>query len=98
MDTRKCLTKWTQKRVHSVEPRYPPHRQAPHDGAPGQRTEKMQYRQIFDDAIGKLKAEQRYRVFADIERDSSRFPHAIWHKPDGAAHDVTIWCSNDCLL
>ena len=37
----------------------------------GQRTGRMQYRQIFDDAIGKLKAEQRYRVFADIERDSS---------------------------
>ena len=57
----------------------------------------MQYRQIFDDAIGKLKTEQRYRVFADIERDSSRFPHAIWHKPDGVAQDVTIWCSNDYL-
>ncbi len=57
----------------------------------------MQYRQIFDDAIGKLKTEQRYRVFADIERDSSRFPHAIWHKPDGSAQDVTIWCSNDYL-
>ena len=57
----------------------------------------MQYRQIFDDAIGKLKTEQRYRVFADIERDSARFPHAIWHKPDGSAQDVTIWCSNDYL-
>jgi len=57
----------------------------------------MQYRQIFDDAIGKLKTEQRYRVFADIERDSSRFPHATWRKPDGSAHDVTIWCSNDYL-
>ncbi len=57
----------------------------------------MQYRQIFEDAIGQLKAEQRYRVFADIERDSSRFPHATWHKPDGSAHDVTIWCSNDYL-
>ena len=57
----------------------------------------MQYRQIFDDAIGKLKAEQRYRVFADIERDASRFPHATWRKPDGSAHDVTIWCSNDYL-
>ena len=57
----------------------------------------MQYRQIFEDAIGQLKTEQRYRVFADIERDSSRFPHATWHKPDGSAHDVTIWCSNDYL-
>ncbi len=43
----------------------------------------MQYRQIFDDAIGKLKTEQRYRVFADIERDASRFPHALWRGADG---------------
>jgi 5-aminolevulinate synthase len=57
----------------------------------------MQYRQIFADAIGKLKSEQRYRVFADIERHADRFPHATWRKPDGSAHDVTIWCSNDYL-
>jgi 5-aminolevulinate synthase len=57
----------------------------------------MQYRQIFEDAIGKLKSEQRYRVFADIERHADRFPHATWRKPDGSAHDVTIWCSNDYL-
>ncbi len=57
----------------------------------------MQYRQIFENAIGKLKSEQRYRVFADIERRADRFPHAIWRKPDGSAHDVTIWCSNDYL-
>jgi 5-aminolevulinate synthase len=57
----------------------------------------MQYRQIFESAIGKLKTEQRYRVFADIERHADRFPHATWRKEDGAAHDVTIWCSNDYL-
>jgi 5-aminolevulinate synthase len=57
----------------------------------------MQYRQIFENAIGKLKTEQRYRVFADIERDAERFPHAIWRDHSGAAHDITIWCSNDYL-
>jgi 5-aminolevulinate synthase len=57
----------------------------------------MRYQRCFEDAVGQLKAEQRYRVFADIERDASRFPHAIWRKPDGSAHDVTIWCSNDYL-
>ena len=57
----------------------------------------MQYRQIFEDAISKLKTEQRYRVFADIERDAQRFPHAIWRDEHGAAQDVTIWCSNDYL-
>ncbi|WP_298425364.1 5-aminolevulinate synthase [Rhodoblastus sp.] len=57
----------------------------------------MQYRQIFEDAIGKLRTEQRYRVFADIERDAERFPHAIWRDDKGAEHDITIWCSNDYL-
>jgi 5-aminolevulinate synthase len=57
----------------------------------------MDYRRFFNDAIGKLKTEQRYRVFADLERDASRFPQAIWRRPDGSAQDVTIWCSNDYL-
>ncbi len=57
----------------------------------------MQYRQIFEDAIHKLKTEQRYRVFADIERHAERFPSALWRDDSGKAHDVTIWCSNDYL-
>jgi 5-aminolevulinate synthase len=57
----------------------------------------MDYRQIFENAIGKLKTEQRYRVFADIERDAERFPHAVWRDHSGAPHDITIWCSNDYL-
>ncbi|WP_294536999.1 5-aminolevulinate synthase [uncultured Rhodoblastus sp.] len=57
----------------------------------------MDYRQVFEDAIGTLKSEQRYRVFADIERDAKRFPHATWRRTDGVAQDVTIWCSNDYL-
>jgi 5-aminolevulinate synthase len=57
----------------------------------------MQYRQIFENAIGQLKSEQRYRVFADLERDTDRFPHATWRPDNGPARDVTIWCSNDYL-
>ncbi|PPQ28770.1 5-aminolevulinic acid synthase [Rhodoblastus sphagnicola] len=57
----------------------------------------MQYREIFENAIGKLKAEQRYRVFANLERDTDRFPNAIWRPDNGPARDVTIWCSNDYL-
>jgi 5-aminolevulinate synthase len=56
----------------------------------------MDYREFFETAIGKLKAERRYRVFADLERDASAYPSAKWHH-DGAAGDVTIWCSNDYL-
>jgi 7-keto-8-aminopelargonate synthetase-like enzyme len=56
----------------------------------------MEYRRFFDTAIGKLKSERRYRVFADLERDASAYPSAKWHH-DGRAGEVTIWCSNDYL-
>jgi 5-aminolevulinate synthase len=56
----------------------------------------MEYRRFFDTAIGKLKLERRYRVFADLQRDATAFPNATWHR-DGGAGDVTIWCSNDYL-
>ena len=56
----------------------------------------MNYQTIFEDAIDQLKAEKRYRVFADLERIVGRFPHAIWRKDD-VAREVVIWCSNDYL-
>jgi 5-aminolevulinate synthase len=56
----------------------------------------MEYRGYFETAIGKLKSERRYRVFADLERDAGAYPSAKWHR-GGSAGDVTIWCSNDYL-
>jgi 5-aminolevulinate synthase len=59
----------------------------------------MDYQRVFERSIARLRAENRYRSFADLERDAARFPVALW-RPDGGAEaprEVTIWCSNDYL-
>src|SRR5881227_1113119 len=56
----------------------------------------MDYSKFFDSALDRLHDERRYRVFADLERIAGRFPHALWHSPEGP-RDVVIWCSNDYL-
>ncbi|KAA5603125.1 5-aminolevulinate synthase [Blastochloris sulfoviridis] len=56
----------------------------------------MDYQDFFRGAVDSLKAERRYRVFAELERRAGEFPHATWHSPEGP-RDVVIWCSNDYL-
>ncbi|MDL2410087.1 5-aminolevulinate synthase [Rhizobium calliandrae] len=56
----------------------------------------MAYDQYFSAALAKLRDEQRYRVFIELERIAGRFPRAIWHSGDGP-REVVIWCSNDYL-
>ena len=56
----------------------------------------MNFDCYFTDPLSALKAEGRYRVFADLKRKAGEFPHAMRH--DGAAvGEVTVWCSNDYL-
>src|SRR5205085_6872221 len=67
-----------------------PKRTCPGEGMP------MNYNAFFTDALARLRDERRYRVFADLERLAGRFPHSIWHAPQGP-REVVIWCSNDYL-
>lgn len=57
----------------------------------------MDYRGIFEDAVDTLRAEKRYRVFADLERIAGKFPQAVYRDSADNAREITIWCSNDYL-
>jgi 5-aminolevulinate synthase len=57
----------------------------------------MDYRSAFRRAIEQVKAEGRYRVFADLKRHRGNFPTATYTSPDGTESDITVWCSNDYL-
>jgi 5-aminolevulinate synthase len=54
----------------------------------------MDYEGFFRERLTALRAEGRYRVFADLERRCGRFPRAFDHR---IGAEVTVWCSNDYL-
>ena len=56
----------------------------------------MNYEKFFADKIADLKAEGRYRTFADLERQAGAYPLAKNHQ-DGGVENVTVWCANDYL-
>ena len=58
----------------------------------------MDYKAAFHDAVGRVRSEGRYRVFADLKRHRGQFPRATWTSPEtGAESEVVVWCSNDYL-
>ncbi len=57
----------------------------------------MNYDRFFEDQITALRAEGRYRVFADLKRERGAFPKAAHRRDAGASRPVTVWCSNDYL-
>ncbi|WP_339744897.1 5-aminolevulinate synthase [uncultured Maricaulis sp.] len=57
----------------------------------------MDYQNAFETAVRRVKAEGRYRVFANLLRRKGEFPVARWRSPEGQVKDVTVWCSNDYL-
>ena len=56
----------------------------------------MDYEAFLASKIDELKAEGRYRVFADLARRAGDYPQAQ-HYADGSVDEVTVWCSNDYL-
>ncbi|WP_170002781.1 5-aminolevulinate synthase [Pseudopontixanthobacter vadosimaris] len=57
----------------------------------------MNYDQIFDQAIVRLHAEGRYRVFIDILRNKGAYPNARCFHGHNGPKPITVWCSNDYL-
>lgn len=57
----------------------------------------MDYQRVFNQAIDRLHAEGRYRVFIDILRTKGMFPNARCFAGHNGPKPITVWCSNDYL-
>jgi len=58
---------------------------------------RVDYSRVFSQAIDRLHAEGRYRVFIDILRNKGAFPNARCFAGHNGPKPVTVWCSNDYL-
>ena len=57
----------------------------------------VDYASRFNQAIDRLHAEGRYRVFIDILRNKGMFPNARCFAGHNGPKPITVWCSNDYL-
>jgi len=57
----------------------------------------VDYTRVFTQAIDRLHAEGRYRVFIDILRNKGAFPNARCFAGHNGPKPITVWCSNDYL-
>jgi 5-aminolevulinate synthase len=57
----------------------------------------LDYHRIFAQAIDRLHAEGRYRVFIDILRNKGSYPNARCFAGHNGPKPITVWCSNDYL-
>jgi 5-aminolevulinate synthase len=57
----------------------------------------MNYEKVFSQAIDRLHAEGRYRVFIDILRNKGSYPNARCFAGHNGPKPITVWCSNDYL-
>ena len=58
---------------------------------------RVDYSRVFTQAIDRLHAEGRYRVFIDILRNKGSFPNARCFAGHNGPKPITVWCSNDYL-
>jgi 5-aminolevulinate synthase len=57
----------------------------------------LDYQRVFNQAIDRLHAEGRYRVFIDILRNKGAYPNARCFAGHNGPKPITVWCSNDYL-
>ena len=57
----------------------------------------VDYGRVFTQAIDRLHAEGRYRVFIDILRNKGSYPNARCFAGHNGPKPITVWCSNDYL-
>ncbi|MGK6354737.1 5-aminolevulinate synthase [Sphingomonas sp. DT-207] len=57
----------------------------------------VDYTRVFSQAIDRLHAEGRYRVFIDVLRNKGAYPNARCFAGHNGPKPITVWCSNDYL-